>query len=340
MSVDMQWNFMNPQNTMEADIAAKKARAAAQMQGYQTAPMNAAPQGYHPTMISQPSGQIAPDMEGYGKEMEAASAQLSGQMAREKKIGELESQISALEQSIAEKTSKLQNWTGNADKIAAIEASKINASDPTMIWRWNEARKDADRQAELNRIASKSREQIDNTTAQQKFQNTVDMLVNQRLDNSQEGREQQLKNIDAAIRDGRNINADVSRLIERKKFIEDKLDGVGEGVGDFKSGSRAENFKAATNDFLNSGKSWADLKKYYDENKDQMDDETVEKFREKMREQSKIERSKFIEDQKKNFYESNGWNKAIAGAYGNSGKERVKKNAESAWNEYKKKKGW
>ena len=155
MSVDMQWNFMNPQNTMEADIAAKKARAAAQMQGYQTAPMNAAPQGYHPTMISQPSGQIAPDMEGYGREMEAASAQLSGQIAREKKIGELESQISALEQSIAEKTAKLQNWTGNADKIAAIEASKINASDPTMIWRWNEARKDADRQAELNRIASK-----------------------------------------------------------------------------------------------------------------------------------------------------------------------------------------
>ena len=340
MSVDMQWNFMNPQNTMEADIAAKRARAAAPMQGYQTAPMNAAPQGYHPTMISQPSGQIAPDMEGYGKEMEAASAQLSGQMAREKKIGELESQISALEQSIAEKTAQLQNWTGNDDKIAAIEASKINSQDPTMVWRWNEGRKDAERQAELNRIASESREQLDNATEQQKFKNTVDMLVNQRLDNSQEGREQQLKNIDATIRDGRNINADVSRLIEFKKLIEDKLDGIGEGVGNFNSGSKAENFKADTNDFLNSGKSFAELKKYYEENKDQMDNETVGTFLAKMREQSKIERSKFVEDQKKKFYESNGWNKAIAMAYGNSGKERVKKNAEAAWNEYKKNKGW
>lgn len=340
MSVDMQWNFMNPQNTMEADIAAKKARAAAQMQGYQTALMNAAPQGYHPNMISKPSGQIAPDMEGYGKEMEAASAQLSGQLAREKKIVELESQISALEQSIAEKTAQLQNWTGNADKIAAIEASKINPSDPTMIWRWNEGRKDAERQAELNRIASNAREEVDNETAQKNFQNTVDMLIGQRLDDSQEGREQQLKTVDAAIRDGRNINADVSRLIERKKFIENKLDGVGEGVGDFKSGSKSENFKADTNYFLNSGKSYAELKKYYDENKDQMDNETVGAYLAKMREQSKIERSKFIEDQKNKFYESNGWNKAIEIAYGNSGKERVKKNAEAAWNEYKKKKGW
>lgn len=296
MSVDMQWNFMNPQNTMEADIAAKKARAAAQMQGYQTAPMNAAPQGYHPTMISQPSGQIAPDMEGYGKEMEAASAQLSGQMAREKKIGELESQISALEQSIAEKTAQLQKWTGNADKIAAIEASKINASDPTMVWRWNEGRKDAERQAELNRIASKSREQLDNTTAQQKFQNTVDMLVNQRLDNSQEGREQQLKNIDAAIRDGRNINADVSRLIERKKFIEDKLDGLGEGVGDFKSGSKAENFKSMVKDYISSDHSSNEMKKFYEENKDQMDSDTVGEFLGAIRSKIKEEKDKYDSD--------------------------------------------
>ena len=296
MSVDMQWNFMNPQNTMEADIAAKKARAAAQMQGYQTAPMNAAPQGYHPTMISQSSGQIAPDMEGYGREMEAASAQLSGQIAREKKIGELESQISALEQSIAEKTAQLQNWTGNADKIAAIEASKINSQDPTMIWRWNEARKDADRQAELNRIASKSIEQLDNTTAQQKFQNTVDMLVNQRLDNSQEGREQQLKNIDAAIRDGRNINADVSRLIERKKYIEDKLDGIGEGVDDFKSGSKSENFKSMVKDYISADHSSNEMKKFYEENKDQMDSDTVGEFREAIRSKIQKERDKYDSD--------------------------------------------
>jgi hypothetical protein len=241
MSVDMQWNFMNPQNTIEADIAAKKARAAAQMQGYQTTPMNAAPQGYHPTMISQPSGQISPDMEGYGKEMEAASAQLSGQMAREKKIGELESQISALEQSIAEKTSQLQNWTGNADNIAAIEASKINSQDPTMVWRWNEGRKDAEKQAELNRIASKSREELDNATAQQKFKNTVDMFLEKRIPTEAGSQEQMLNNVESVIRDGKNIGAydDVSRLMERKAELEQKLYGKKHlDTGMYQSGNR------------------------------------------------------------------------------------------------------
>lgn len=298
MSIDMQWNFMNPQNTLAADIAAKKARAAAQMQSYQTAPMNAAPQGYHPTMISQPSGQVAPDMEGYGREMEAASAQLSGQMAREQKIGELESQISALEQSIAEKTAQLQNWTGNADKIAAIEASKINSQDPTMVWRWNEARKDAERQAELNRAASRAREELDNETARKKYKNRVDGLIGQRLDDSREGREQQLKNIDAVIVEGKNIGAydDVSRLMERKKEIENKLDGVGEGVDDFKSGTKSENFKAMVNDYISGDHSSNDMKKFYEENKNQMDSDTVGKFREAIRSKIQKERDKYDSD--------------------------------------------
>ena len=167
-----------------------------------------------------------------------------------------------------------------------------------MVWRWNEARKDAERQAELNRAASKARDQLDNKTAQEKFKNTVDMLVGQRLDNSVEGREQQLKNIDAAIRDGRNINADadVSRLIERKKFIEDKLDGVGEGVDDFKTGTKADNFKAMVNDYISGEHSYNDMKKFYEENKNQMDIDTVGKFREAMRVQQKKEKDKAEDD--------------------------------------------
>lgn len=227
-----------------------------------------------------------------------AQAQAAQQAMDQKsqRIASLEAQIASLEKSIADKTAQLQNWTGNADKIAAIEASKINASDPTMVWRWNEGRKDAERQAELNRIASKSREQLDNTTAQQKFQNTVDMLVNQRLDNSTEGREQQLKNIDAAIRDGRNINADVSRLIERKKQIEDKLDGLGEGVDDFKSGSKSENFKSMVKDYISADHSSDEMKKFYEENKDQMDRDTVGEFREAIRSKIQKERDKYDSD--------------------------------------------
>lgn len=306
MSVDMQWNFMNPQNTMEADIAAKKARAAAQMQGYQTAPMNAAPQGYHPTMISQPSGQIAPDMEGYGKEMEAASAQLSGQMAREKKIGELESQISALEQSIAEKTAQLKNWTGNADKIAAIEASKINASDPTMIWRWNEARKDAERQAELNRAASKSREQLDNTTAQQKFKNTVDMLVGQRTSTTPAGMEQQLRNLEATIRDGKNIGADVSMLEKRKNEIEDSLYGKGQPSGEFNASNAPENLKATVQDFINQKKNSDEIKQFIDEHHDLDNDDRI-KLNMAFRDAVRTEKNKADEADFKSWAKNKGY---------------------------------
>ncbi len=306
MSVDMQWNFMNPQNTLAADIAAKKARAAAQMQGYQTAPMNAAPQSYHPTMISQPSGQVSPDMEGYGREMEAASAQLSGQMAREQKIGELESQISALEQSIAEKTAQLQNWTGNADKIAAIEASKINSSDPTMVWRWNEARKGAERQAELNRIASKARDQLDNTTAQQKFQNTVDMLVGQRTSTTPAGMEQQLRNLEATIRDGKNIGADVSMLEKRKNEIEDKLYPSNSASGEFNASNAPENLKASVQDFLNQKKSSEEIDKFIDEHPD-LDNEDRIKLNMASRDAVRREKNKADEADFKNWAKNKGY---------------------------------
>lgn len=328
MSVDMQWNFMNPQNTMEADIAAKKARAAAQMQGYQTAPMNAAPQGYHPTMISQSSGQIAPDMEGYGREMEAASAQLSGQMAREKKIGELESQISALEQSIAEKTAKLQNWTGNADKIAAIEASKINASDPTMVWRWNEARKDAERQAELNRIASKSREQIDNKTAQEKFKNTVDMLVGQRTSTTPAGMEQQLRNLEATIRDGKNISADVSMLEKRKNEIEDSLYGKGQPSGEFNASNAPENLKATVQDFLNQKKSSEEIGKFLDEHP-KLDNEDRIKLNTAFRDAERKEKDQAATLAFNNFIKSRGYDP-------NTVSPKIKESLKRQWNNSKK----
>ena len=48
----------------------------------------------------------------------------------------LQAQQAGQQKRIAENTAKLQNFAGNADQIAAIEARKINAADPTSIWRW------------------------------------------------------------------------------------------------------------------------------------------------------------------------------------------------------------
>lgn len=301
-----QWNFTGGQNAYDAaQQAAMKQKAAMDMQGYAPNGPEASyasqnMQGYDPMntylgRVSDRAGQPGSG-QGYQFSDQEFEQYQQAQAQKEQRINHIRSEIASLQQSIAEKTAKLQNWTGNADKIAAIEASKINSSDPTMVWRWNEARKDAERQAELNRIASKTRDQLDNKTAQEKFQNTVDMLVGQRLDNSVEGREQQLKNIDAAIRDGRNINADVSRLLERKKQIEDKLDGVGEGVDDFKSGTRADNFKAMVNDYISADHSSNDMEKFYEENKKQMDDDTVSKFREAIRSKIKAEKDKYESD--------------------------------------------
>ena len=71
-------------------------------------------------------------------------------------IKDLQSQIEVIEKRLTENKAKLKNWTGNADKIAAIEARKINVNDPTSIWRWKEDRDNARRIANEQNKASNS----------------------------------------------------------------------------------------------------------------------------------------------------------------------------------------
>ena len=87
----------------------------------------------------------------------AAAAQAQAEQeaaAKTQRIAEIESEIKEIETRIATNTAKLQNFTGNADKIAAIEARKINAQDPTSIWRWKEGvnQQRINRQQDLERI--------------------------------------------------------------------------------------------------------------------------------------------------------------------------------------------
>lgn len=237
-----------------------------------------------------------------------AQAQAAQQAMDQKsqRIASLEAQIASLEKSIADKTAQLQNWTGKADKIAAIEASKINSQDPTMVWRWNEARKDADRQAELNRIASKSREQIDNKIAQEKFKNTVDMLVGQRTSTTPAGMEQQLRNLEATIRDGKNIGADVSMLEKRKNEIEDSLYGKGQPSGEFNASNAPENLKATVQDFLNQKKSSEEIGKFIDEHKDLDNDDRL-KLNTAYRDAVRTEKNKADEADFKSWAKNKGY---------------------------------
>ena len=109
------------------------------------------------------------------QQAEQEAARIEQQAAqREKRISDIQSQIAELEKRIADNTSKLQNFTGSADQIAAIEARKINSQDPTMIWRWKVG------QDEARRIAKQEKEQsktLASANAMYEIQNDLDSIV-------------------------------------------------------------------------------------------------------------------------------------------------------------------
>lgn len=124
-------------------------QAAAAMNGYRPNPQG----GQFSVPNSMHGGMGQPDLEGYGESLQAAS----DAAAREQQIADIESQIATLEKRIAVNTAKLRSFTGNADRIAAIEARKINGADPTSIWRWkanlDETRRAANEQNKPNDTA-------------------------------------------------------------------------------------------------------------------------------------------------------------------------------------------
>ena len=171
---------------------------------------------------------------GQGAEYNFDATEINQYMRQEdekkQRIASLEAQIANLEKSIMEKQAQLKNWSGVDNEIAAIEASKINVADPTMIWRWNRGREDTKEANEKLKIDDLK-----------KFKNDADRIVGQRIPIQKESAEQMLRNVEIAIRDGNNIGAfdDVNRLIKRKEELEEKLYGKkGLDTGMYQSGDR------------------------------------------------------------------------------------------------------
>jgi hypothetical protein len=195
--------------------------ASAQMQNYNP---NSAPMRL-PQSVNNP-GQGA----SYNFDATEINQYIRQEDEKKQRIASLEAQISNLEKSIMEKQAQLKNWSGVDNEIAAIEASKINTSDPTMVWRWNRGRQDT---KEAN-----DKLKIDDL---KKFKNTTDMLVGQRIPVLAASQEQMLRNVESAIRDGNNVGAydDVKRLIKRKAELEERLYGKkGLDTGLYQSGDR------------------------------------------------------------------------------------------------------
>ena len=275
-----------------------KKAAQSGMEGYNPAASNAANQmqGYAPT--PEPSVVDAGSQGGAvdrGMPGEIAQQNAAQEAQRAEQIRAIEAQIAEIQARIAQNQAKLKNFTGSTNQIAALEARKINSQDPTMIWRWQKQREDT-ANANANIGISDA----------QKFENKANMLIQQRPSGSDAGIEQQIRNIESAIVEGQNIGNDVSGLIKKKEELEDKIYGEGNASGDFSSGTTRENFKHATNDYMKSGKSYRELKQYYDENKDKMDGDTNEKFREAMRVQSKKERAQAEAKEFDEFIKSRG----------------------------------
>ena len=183
-------------------------------------------QGYQPGQQVAPSN--AYDMTNYGKNLQSQSEPVEqnfnpsfGYDERNAKIAQLESQIAMVKERIARNERALtgKSYDDVNNKLAALEMRKINSSDPTTLWRWQQQRQD-----------TKDANADTKTKAAEQFANTVDMWVNTRPAPTTEGIAQQISNINSAIRDGKNAGADVSRLVTKKQELEALIYG-GDNIG-------------------------------------------------------------------------------------------------------------
>lgn len=142
----------------------------------------------------------------------AAEQQAQAAAQRQSRIKELQSRIEFVQNRLNQNMARLKNFTGSAEAIGALEAQKINSKDPTMVWRWQKQREDTARANERT---------LGN--AGKNWKNTESMYLNQRMSDSNAGLEQQIRNFEGAIREGKNYGQDTSALEKRKNEYEQIL---------------------------------------------------------------------------------------------------------------------
>lgn len=229
------------------------------MQGY--TPAN---QGYNVGADSTPYEQSEPTLYDRGGMQSVIASQ---EVERGNKIRELEAQIEQVKERIARNKRALtgKSYEDVNKKLASLEMGKIglrlgrqNATpDPTMLWRWNQQRLDTN--AANNKVNGQS---ISN------FNNKMAMMASQRLSNSTEGREQQIRNIESAIVEGQNLGANVQPLLDKKKEIEDSIYGEGdENSSNYGAGTESEQKAGELETALSTATTSAELMKLRNERK-------------------------------------------------------------------------
>ena len=137
--------------------------------------------------------------------------------------------LDALKQRIAEVKSQIADLSKESDltdKLSILEGRKIGTRlekpsitniDPTFTWRWNEGRKDLQRQQEATKQQQAEAES-------RSIDNEIDMWENTPISSSTEGVEQQISNLLSTIKDAKDKGANGQQL-ERLNTVLSKLQG-------------------------------------------------------------------------------------------------------------------
>ena len=216
-------------------------------------------QGYQPGQ--QVVSSNAYDMTNYGKNLQAQAEPMEqnfnpsfGYDERNAKIAQLEQQIAMVKDRIVRNERALtgKSYDDVNNQIAALEMKKINSSDPTTLWRWQQQRQDT-KDANANTKA--------NAAAQ--FANTVNMWKNTRLPEDTAARVQMISNLNAAIRDGRNVGGDVSDLLTLKAEWEKQTYGNNTNNSpNYGVGSESEQLAGLLKTELETAKTSAELEQF------------------------------------------------------------------------------
>ena len=227
---------------------------------------------------------------------------------RNAKIAQLESQIAMVKERIARNERALtgKSYDDANNKIAALEMRKINSSDPTTLWRWQQQRQDTNA-ANANTKA--------NAAAQ--FANTVDMWVNTRPAPTTEGIAQQISNINSAIRDGKNVGADVSRLVTKKEELESLIYGDNTTPTDtndkYGKGTDTEKLNADVEDTISAAKTSTEIAQFIEKNKKFLKPEQINKLNAKQRELENKELAKAKSEKFEQWLKSRGYKNGSKG---------------------------
>lgn len=233
------------------------------------------------------------DAQVYGFNKDEAVNELNQEIYNEQ-VSKLESQIAQVEERIARNKRALtgKSYEDVNNKLAQLELDKIGFrfngqsknNDPTSFWRWNQARVDTKEANDLRKAEAKN-----------KFGNEISKWENRQFDPNMTAMEvrQEIKNIENAIQEGKNIGADVSRLENVRQGLLDRISGKGTTAAEDKTGEY-ETYLVEVQNGLHTAE---EIDNYAEEHKDDLTYAQYNKLRDAAIKTGKKE--KITEDEKK-----------------------------------------